>query len=320
MGGDVVDRTQFSKPKCFVFLDKDVSLNGPGEYFIRGKVRYSSDFSSQETSSFIFLPYREKFALKNVLLVSEVVSPKDCYIPIRLCVCDGESVKLRRLTSLGSLELLNDVYFEQVDSKDLLNIDNNIEMNGIQKNSDFDLQHLSNKEKMLMNELLFEYKDIFSTHKWDIGITNVVQHKIDTREVAPIALPTRRVPVALEEKVDKLVETLLDHNIIEPSESPWNAPIVVVAKKDGDIRLCIDYRRLNALTVRPIFPIPETQSILDCLSGSMYFSTLDLTSGYYQIEMDKDDAKKTAFATRKGQYQFTRMPFGLCSALRHFKE
>ena len=315
MGGDVVDRKP-GKPSCFVILDKDVFLNTPGEYFIRGKVVFSPGYSPKDSSSFVFLPFREKLATKNVLLASEIVTVRNSYIPIRVCVCDGETVRLRRLTSLGNLEILNDVYFEHMDTKDLFNV----ELNGIQNKINFELEHLPEDERKLMDDLLDEYKDIFSVHKWDIGKTNVVRHKINTGESAPIALPTRRVPIALEEKVDKLVETLLEHDIIEPSESPFNAPIVVVTKKDGDIRLCIDYRRLNSVTVRPIFPIPETQSILDCLSGSMYFSTLDLSSGYYQIEMDKDDAKKTAFATRKGQYQFRRMPFGLCSAPATFQK
>jgi hypothetical protein len=106
---------------------------------------------------------------------------------------------------------------------------------------------------------------------------------------------------------------------MQPSESPWNAPIVVVAKKNGDIRLCVDYRRLNAVTKRTVYPIPATQELLDNLSGSLYFSTLDLSQGYHQIAMDPTDVQKTAFTTRRGQFEYKRMPFRLSTAPATFQ-
>ena len=112
---------------------------------------------------------------------------------------------------------------------------------------------------------------------------------------------------------------MLQHNIIRPSRSPWNAPIVVVAKKNGDIRMCVDYRRLNAVTKRPIFPIPDAQQLFDTLEGSCYFSTLDLSQGYHQVPVAENDIPKTAFTTRRGQFEYLRMPFGLCSAPATFQ-
>ena len=95
---------------------------------------------------------------------------------------------------------------------------------------------------------------------------------------------------------------------------------MAVAKKDGSIRLCVDYRQLNSVTIKSVYPIPEPQSLFDCLSDSKYFSTLDLSSGYYQIPLSRENAKKTAFATRLGQFEFTRMPFGLCNAPSTFQK
>ena len=144
-------------------------------------------------------------------------------------------------------------------------------------------------------------------------------HDINTREASPIAQNYRRVPKGVEDKVDELVEQLLQHNIIRPSHSPWNAPIVVVAKKNGDIRMCVDYRRLNSITKRPIFPIPDAQQLFDTLDGACWFSTLDLSQGYHQVAVATEDIPKTAFTTRHGQFEYLRMPFGLCSAPATFQ-
>jgi transposase InsO family protein len=179
--------------------------------------------------------------------------------------------------------------------------------------------HLSRDDRSKVSSVLKDFQDVFSKTKMDIGKTHLLEHRVDTGDSPPIAFSPRRIPVALEEKVDKLVEELLLNDIIRPSESPWNAPIVIVAKKDGDIRMCVDYRKLNAVTKRAVYPIPATQQLLDCLSGSQYFSTLDLSQGYHQIPVAEDDIPKTAFATRKGQFEYKRMPFGLTTAPATFQ-
>jgi len=118
----------------------------------------------------------------------------------------------------------------------------------------------------------------------------------------------------VEEWVDQQIEDLQRRNIIRESNSPWSAPIVVVTKKSGDFRLCVDYRRLNSITVRPIFNIPDTKILFDSLAGSKLFSCIDLSNAYYQCEVQEEHKKYTAFATRKGHYEFNRMPFGLSGA------
>ena len=102
--------------------------------------------------------------------------------------------------------------------------------------------------------------------------------------------------------------------VIEPSTSPWASNIVLVKKKDGSTRICIDYRRLNAVTEKDAYPLPRIDEVLDQLAGNAWFSTLDLFTGYWQVEFDEEDRPKTAFTTRKGLFQFRQMPFGLCSA------
>ena len=107
--------------------------------------------------------------------------------------------------------------------------------------------------------------------------------------------------------------------VIWESESPWSSPIVLVKKKDGSTRFCVDYRRLNEVTVKDAYPLPRIDDCFDTLHGHQYFSTLDLASGYWQVEMEPEDQAKTAFATRSGLYEFQVMPFGLATAPATFE-
>ena len=129
----------------------------------------------------------------------------------------------------------------------------------------------------------------------------------------------RRTPIGFQDLEEQHLKKMLDAKVIEPSISDWASAPVLVRKKDGTMRWCIDYRALNQRTVKDCFPLPIIEDCLDSLRGTVTFCTLDLASGYYQIELAPEDRKKTAFITRYGLYEHTRMGMGLCNAPATFQ-
>ena len=122
--------------------------------------------------------------------------------------------------------------------------------------------------------------------------------------------PHRMAPAKMAE-LKKQLEELLDKGFIRPNVSPWGAPVLLVKKKDGSFRMCIDYRALNRVTVKNKYPLPRIDELLDQLKGAKWFSKIDLASGYHQIPIEPNDVRKTAFRTRYGHYEFVVMTYGL---------
>lgn len=132
-----------------------------------------------------------------------------------------------------------------------------------------------------------------------MGCTNLITHEIPLTDHTPVRQPYRRLPPSQYETVKAHIKQLLDSKIIRESSSPYSSPIVVVMKKDGTLRLSVDYRQLNAKTRRDAYPLPRIEESLDALNGAKYFSTLDLASGYNQVAVEERDKGKTAFCTPK---------------------
>lgn len=168
-------------------------------------------------------------------------------------------------------------------------------------------------------ELIQRYGAVFSQGEKDVGCTNLIEHEIPLLDNTPVRQRYRRLPPSQYEQVKAHIQDLLDREIVRVSCSPYSAPIVVVQKKDGAIRLCVDYRQLNSKTRKDAYPLPRIEESLDALTGAKLFSTLDLTSGYNQIPMAEKDKQKTAFCTPFGLFEFNRMPFGLCNAPSTFQ-
>ena len=151
------------------------------------------------------------------------------------------------------------------------------------------------------------------------GRTDAVVHEIDTGSTRPIRCNPRKLSPKKIKIQQELVDKMLEEGQIEHSVSAWSAPTVLVTKKDGTTRFCVDYRRLNARTKKDAFPLPRIDDSLNLLSGQAWFSTLDLASGYWQVRLSEDAKPKTAFATHSGLFQFAVMPFGLCNAPATFE-
>ena len=179
-------------------------------------------------------------------------------------------------------------------------------------------KHLPKDKTETVRSLIDEYKDLFATSDQDLVRTNIVRHNINTGSNIPVKQPPRRTPIAMREEVDKHIDEMLQKNVIEPVVGPWSG-IVLVKKKDGSTRFYVDYRRLNDPTTKDAYPLPRIDDSLGQLSGKKWFSTLDRCSGYWQVEMESEDRPKTAFATRRGLFQFRVMPFGLACAPTTFQ-
>ena len=173
---------------------------------------------------------------------------------------------------------------------------------------------LDASQKDQLYNFLTDHHQAFCLDELERGETDLIQLYIDTGDASPRKQPVRRMPFAVREEVARQLRKMQATGVIQPSSSPWASPVVMVKKKDGSHRFCVDYRVLNSVTKADTFPLPRIDDLLDQLGESNFFSTLDLASGYWQIRVHPDCREKTAFVTPQGLYEFCVMPFGLTNA------
>ena len=169
--------------------------------------------------------------------------------------------------------------------------------------------------------IVCEFPEVFPEELPELPPDREIEFVIELApETAPISkAPYRMAPVELKELKNQLQE-LLDKGFIRPSHSPWGAPVLFVKKKDGSMRMCIDYRELNKVTIKNKYPLPRIDDLFDQLQGASVFSKIDLRSGYHQLKVKEGDIPKTAFRTRYGHYEFLVMSFGLTNAPAAFMD
>ena len=166
---------------------------------------------------------------------------------------------------------------------------------------------LTSEEQSRLESLICQYQNLFALEPSDLGTTELVTHSIHTGDHPPISQPLRHTPFALREKMAEMVEDMFQWRVIQPSSSPWTSPVVLV-EKDKTIQFCIDYHRLNAVTKMDVLPLPRVDDSSDLLSKSRYFTTLDLSSGYWQVKMNPASREKTAHTL--GSTSFSPCPSG----------
>ena len=236
---------------------------------------------------------------------------KDRSIPILLTNKTNRTIKVHRHAIVARVEKENQKLSE---------------VNSILKtcknhgNIDFNNLDVPEESRKVIQNLILRNSDIFASKDSELGHTDTVTMNIDTGNNAPIKLRPYRTPLNNRRVIDEAIDEMLDAKIIQLSQSPWSFPVVIVDKKDGSKRFCVDFRKLNQITKKNSYPLPVIDDILALLGKAKYFTSLDLKSGYWQVLMNKEDKEKTSFACHRGLFEFNVMLFGLSNAPAVFQE
>ena len=254
-----------------------------------------------------------------VMVARAIVTPKDGHIPIRLLNMDCQPVTIYKGTKIACAEAIDNI-------REISTVGGTKNPTCTEQEQEEVLNNILSAMPEPLNgyqlkqfcALIMSFAHIFALKPDDLGRTDVLKHRIETSGT-PIRQGVRRLPLPKRDEVKKLLSEMQQKEIITPSKSPWASPIVLVPKKDGSVRFCVDYRKVNNITHKDAYPLPRIDDTLDTLASSKCFSTLDLKSGYWQVEVEEQHREKTAFCTHEGLFQFNVMPFGLCNAPATFQ-
>ena len=183
------------------------------------------------------------------------------------------------------------------------------------------LMSVENQNKINELQVVRDFAEVFPDEIPEVPPEREVEFGIElVPGTRPVSMAPYRMSASELSELKKQLEELLEKNFIRPSVSPWGAPVLLVKKKDGSMRLCVDYRQLNKVTIKNKYPLPRIDDLMDQLIGASVFSKIDLRSGYHQIKVKDEDVQKTAFRTRYGHYEYSVMPFGVTNAPGVFME
>ena len=282
----------------------------------------SAHFKDRPVNSDGILVPDTVFTVKyGLMLAKSVVNSEQSSVCARFFKTGKDAVNIQKGTVLGLFEPVSVVKqcgingTIQESAFHVSEIDNNEDVPSyLQETYKDGSQNLSPTQQVQFKNCLIKNQRVFA-RPGEYGRTSLGTHKITLTDETPIKEPPRRVPLFKRHILEKEVNRLEKEGFIEKSDSPWSAQTVLVQKKDGSWRMCVDYRKLNDKTVKDAYPIPRIDDNQDALSGAKWFTTLDCNMAYHQVPLEEGDKPKTAFATHiGGLYQFTTMLFDLCNA------
>jgi len=252
-------------------------------------------------------------------LVSLKSRGKTARIPVRVCNLSAHVVEIPPKSLICALSAAKVVDSWTPDSSQVS--DNESKTTSLEElGVKIDKENLTPDQLKRTRYVLDQWANIFSTGPTDLGKTDLVEHEIKLSDNTSFKEPYRRIPPAMFEEVRQHLKEMIEADAIRPSQSPYSSNVVLVRKKDGSLRFCIDFRKLNARTIRDAYTLPRVDDTLDRLIGSKYFSKLDLRSGYWQVTVKEEDKPKTAFTVAGlGFYECNRMAFGLTNAPATFQ-
>lgn len=299
---------------CRVAIAENIVIEPNSEVVISGKIL---DHTDKDRSCLIegFDTFTEKTGL---MVAKVVVDAKTGSVPVRIANFSETPVTLYKDTVTATLEPVEIVKNENIGSTEVQtgNVNTSRLPDHLSEMFEKSSVNLNSAEAEDLRKFLIKHQNIFSKGPGDIGHTTLVKHTIETRDAKPVKKYPYRIPLSKRKVVEDEISKMEKEGIIEKCpQSPWNAPVVTIVKPDGSIRFCCDYRGLNEVTVKDSQPLPRIDDSIEALSGSKWWSCLDLSSAYWQCEIDENDRNKTAFSIPGGQqWQWKRLAFGLCNA------
>ena len=232
----------------------------------------------------------------------------------------NEVLTIDKDATLGSSQLVSDCLIQEVNQKqmeDYNTVDSREDLEYVKKAIS---KEINNNCSADFRNLIDDYRDIVSNNQWDLGKSDATSHRIDVKPGSqPIKLPNRRMPVHYKYDLGEKIDAFLTKELITPCHSPYSAPAMLVPKKNGKLRLVIDYRKLNGETIKSCWLIPSIEEISDTLQGRAYFATIDMSWGFYQLPIEPKSQNYTAFSTPFGSFKWLRKAMGLTGSPNTFK-
>ena len=316
---------QTSHPVLMVSLAHAVSI-GPQQTSV-ADVRIQAPLGNLQSSTGIVVPKEDSLASMNCDLVEGIwMGQTDFKVPVTnwgslpLMLQQGDTIAHVEGATIVTgdddvWQSVSDATIRAIKSEDLKSRQEELCSQLIFGNK------CTKEERESLRQLLCDNQQVFALTDYELGEVDLVEHKLTMKEHQPIRAPPRRLPYALREELESELGKLLDIGCVEPSSSPYSSGLVLVRKKDGGLRVCVDYRGINKDTVPDCFPIPRIDDLIDMVGRckGKVFTTLDLMKGYHQIRMHSESKEKTAFTCHMGHFQYRRMPFGLTNAPATFQ-